>query len=251
MLAERVSSTCGSCGHPLRVLELLGASISICPTCSSRRRAEQVPPPIPAWKRAGIPEQFAAAHFEQWRPWVGKKWPSLFQREGLFLSTTEEAVELVRRLGRWTAAGTPGFMISGTPGRGKTQLASAYLVRELQAGRPGRFISDVALALLLGSNFRTPEFVRGTLLLHVACSTPFLVYDDLLMGGNPGMARAIILARHNARLQTLFTCGLTAVQLKERFADPDLNGAPIYGRLREMCGLNWSWQAGPDLRLEE
>lgn len=251
MLAELRASTCEGCGQLLSTIEVLGASIRYCGICGSNRLKEQAPAPTPAWRRAGIPAHFAEASFKQWRPWVGKKWPARADREGLFLSTTEEAVALVKRLGAWQGWDSPGFMIGGTPGRGKTQLACAYLVRELAAGRPGRFISDAAVAQLLRADFRTPQYVRGRALVELACTTPVLVYDDVLMGDNAVMARTIILARHAHRLPTLFTCQYPGTVLRQKLDETPEGPAPIYGRLREMCGLNWTWQTGPDLRLEE
>lgn len=157
-------------------------------------------------------------------------------------------------------AGTdwPGVIFGGTPGTGKTHLATAILNKRINDGREAIFCTVPELLTDIKSTFRSNQDTSE--LIEIVKNAELLILDDLGAERTTDWVTeqlyTIINARYNAHRQTVVTTNYTSnVKLIEKLSEQDrfgkvvddITGKRIVSRLCEMC--IWVKLTGKDWRL--
>lgn len=131
-LAEPVPNPCPACGSPLRRFEWMNRRCEACR--KALLSAEHQNEPYAIRKAARIPPRYLRCDFGAW--------------EGKIPPPIDE----------WRKARDENLVICGPPGTGKTHLATAVLISELEdRGRPSTWVSSLFLPSLLADEMHDPS----------------------------------------------------------------------------------------------
>lgn len=136
------------------------------------------------------------------------------------------------------------LVLSGPVGTGKTHHACGLVMRELEAGRPARFVYAPDFLEEVKARFDAKDGEQAQAYVDRIASEPFLLLDDLGAEQATEWAgvtlRSLIDRRYRSELPTLITTNLASTrEVSERY------GGAVASRLSE-----WTWWRfdGPDLR---